>query len=52
MSEGSSCQEQYLVKNYEMNKVTKRYNQVICCTLCDHKFTKLCNARDHLRTHL
>ena len=35
-----------------LNEVTGRMNQELQCSMCSKKFYKLCNVKDHIRTHL
>lgn len=36
----------------KLNEVTGRHNQILQCLHCPKTFTKLCNVKDHVRTHI
>ena len=39
-------------KTYALNENTGRMNQILQCTVCPSRFTKLCNVMDHARMHI
>ena len=43
---------QILRKSYAENDRTRRRRQCLTCSICEKTFGKICNAVDHVRTHL
>lgn len=39
-------------KTFALNEKTGRMNQILQCTVCPTRFTKLCNVMDHARMHI